>query len=167
MVAEYAASRPNVVALRTFSKLYGLAALRIGYAVGPRDVIDALGRVRHFFDVGDMGVLAALASLADTPECDRRVAENARERGALAAALAGLGLSPLPAHGNFVCLELPDAPAVSTALELRGVLVRPMAGFGPLSDLLRISVGTAGDRVALVEALQAILPAEPRLSELG
>ncbi len=158
-VAEFAASRPNVVVLRTFSKLYGLAALRIGYAVGSKDVIDALGRVRHFFDVGDMGVVAAIASLGDTAERDRRIDENARERSALAAALADLALSPLPAHGNFVCVQVPDAPTVAAALELRGILVRPMKGFGTLGDLLRVSVGAADDRLALIGELEAILPA--------
>ncbi|MGH2858305.1 MAG: histidinol-phosphate transaminase [Solirubrobacteraceae bacterium] len=156
-IADHVRRRPNVAVLRTFSKIYGLAALRVGYLVGPPTVVTALGKVRHYFDLGELGNLAALASLGDVEELARRRAGNAARRERLIRGLTELGLEPLPAHGNFVATRVDDARALADALETQGVLVRPLASLAGDSELLRVTVGTDDETAVLLEALGALV----------
>lgn len=139
-IAEYVGDRPNVAALRTFSKLYGLAGLRIGYLAGPEPVITAVGHARHYYDIGDLAAVAALASLEDAAEVTRRRRRNVTWRDRLAAGLAELGLRPLPSHANFLTVDVADADAVAAALLRDGIATRSLSAVGA-PELLRITVG--------------------------
>lgn len=150
-ITEHVLSRPNVVVLRTFSKIFGLAGLRIGYLIGQPDVVDAVGRVRHYYDVSSLAQLAAIASLDDRGEVERRRAATATGRTALVAELDRRGLRTFPAHGNFVAFERADAADLEAGLLRAGVLVRT-AG-----DVVRITVGSAGDHARLFTALDRLL----------
>ncbi len=115
-----------MLVLRTFSKIYGLAGLRVGYGVGPVDVITAIGKVRRAFDVGTPAQEAALASLADEPELERRRALNREAMSSLVDTLRAQGFDPAgPAVANFVFVEVGDAASLGDRLLREGVIVRP------------------------------------------
>lgn len=151
-IAEHARHRPNVVVLRTLSKAFGLAGLRFGYLVGPPDVADAVGRVRHYYDVSELAHIAAIASLDNEAEITERAQTNQQARERLIDELRRLGFEPLPAHGNFVCFPCADPARLADDLLGEGVIVRELAGFGA-PEMLRISVGTDTDHAALLAAL--------------
>ena len=158
-VAMLRDGRPMVV-MRTFSKAYGLAGLRVGWMAGPPDLIAALTPVRNAFDVNALAQAAAVASLADAPEhLPPRIAMAREGRARLADGLRALGLHPLPSEANFVFTDVGEehARALDTALTARGVIVRPAGAFGA-PGALRITVGTPDevDRVlvAMAEALE-------------
>lgn len=158
-VERYVKRGRAVVVLRTFSKLYGLAGLRVGYAVGPREVCAAMVKLRRPFDLSSAAQAGALASLADPAEVARRRELNREGRRELERLLTGHGLEPVAgAVGNFVFVET-GAPAQELADRLlrRGVIVRPLAGFGA-PEAVRISVGTPDELAFLAAALEA--PAE-------
>ena len=140
LVAE---GRP-VACMRTFSKAYGLAGLRVGYMLGPRELVAALGVVRNVFDVSSPAQAAAVASLADSDEhLPERVRLNSSERAMTAAGLRALGLEPLPSTANFLLLELgsPErAMAFNASLLARGVIVRPTRAFGA-PTCVRVTIG--------------------------
>jgi histidinol-phosphate aminotransferase len=141
----------RVVVLRTFSKIYGLAGLRVGWGAMPLDVAAALGKVKNAFDVSQPAQDAAVASLGEDGEIARRRAETREGRERLVAGLVELGLEPLPAVANFVAVRVGDGAAVASALERRGVIVRPLGGFGDPTSI-RISVGLPDEiEVALRE----------------
>jgi histidinol-phosphate aminotransferase len=144
--------------LRTFSKIYGLAGLRIGYAVAPAAIITAIGKVRRAFDVTTPAQEAALASLDDGGELARRRAENLRGRPAVEEALRANGFDPVgPAVGNFVFAETgsEDARPLFEALLREGVIVRPTAGFGA-PGAIRVTVGTQDEIAFFAEALARV-----------
>lgn len=147
---------PNLVVLRTFSKAYGLAALRAGYAIAPRTITHYLERVRLPFNVGSLAQTAALAALADEAYLARTIELNRSERARLTAALPGLGFRVVPSQANFVCVLPPVAAAgLYEALLRRGVIVRPLGP--PLERWLRISVGLPAENDRLLDALRAEL----------
>ena len=154
-VAEHA-QRPNVVVLRTFSKIYGLAGLRLGYAVAPPGVVADLARVRGPFDVSEAAHAAALASLDGDGELARRLELNRSERERLRAGLQARGLRLEPSAANFVCVEVGDGAALAARLEREGVIVRPLAPFGAPS-CVRITVGLGDENDALLDALDRCL----------
>ena len=145
-----------MVVLRTFSKIYGLAGLRIGYAVAPAAVAADLARVRGPFDVSETAHAAALASLGDAAELERRRQVNAGERERLRSGLEQRGLTPLPAVANFLCAEVGDAAGLAARLEAEGVIVRPLAPFGAPGSV-RITVGLADENDVLLAALDRCL----------
>jgi histidinol-phosphate aminotransferase len=155
-IDEHVKRRPNVGVLRTFSKLYGLAALRVGWFAGPAEVAARLHDVRHYYDVIDLAVVAAIASLDDPDEVARRREVNRRERTRLEAGLDALGLVRLPSDTNFVAVEVGDAAGVAKRLEARGILVRALDGLQP-PPTIRITVGSAQDVDTLLAALPAVL----------
>jgi len=157
-IEEYAKRGRRVVVLRTFSKIYGLAGLRIGYGVGPASVVAAVDKVRRAFDVVTVAQEAALASLDDADELERRRLENRRGRERLERILRGHGLRPVgPAVANFVYVDVGgDSLPLFEALVREGVIVRPLHGFGA-PTAVRISVGTAEDLDALDAALGRVL----------
>ena len=149
----------RVVVLRTFSKIYGLAGLRVGYGVAPADVVAATSKVRRAFDVTATAQAAALASIGDDAEIARRRRLNAEGRAALERALRRHGLEPVgPAVGNFLFAEVGDGRAVFEQLLRQGAIVRPLAGFGA-PEAIRVTVGTA-DEIALFDAALAQVRAE-------
>jgi histidinol-phosphate aminotransferase len=155
-VAAEHGERENVVCLRTFSKIYGLAGLRIGYAVAPPDVVDALGRVRNAFDTTELAHVAALASLDNEEELRRRCELNSAQREVVRAGLERLGMRPLPSIANFLCVEVGDGRAFAAALEREGVLVRPLEPFGDARSI-RVTIGTAAENAVLLSALERCL----------
>ena len=152
-VAEYFRRGRRVLVLRTFSKIYGLAGLRVGYGVGPADVITAIGKVRRAFDVTSSGQEAALASLGVDDEVEHRRAANRDAMTALERILREHGYEPAgPAVANFLFVRVGDAAAVNGELLRRGVIVRPLGSFGA-PDGLRITVGTSDELEVLATAL--------------
>jgi len=147
----------RVLVLRTFSKIYGLAGLRIGYGVGPADVIAAMRKVQRAFDVTTPAQEAALASLDGEAEVDRRRAVNREAMAALERVLQRHGFDPItPAVGNFLYVEVgEDAAALNERLLRRGVIVRPMGSFGA-PTALRITAGTPEEIEFLAEQLAAV-----------
>jgi len=153
-VERYAKAGKRAVVLRTFSKIYGLAGLRVGYAVGPPDVVAAMAKVRRPFDVTTTAQAAALASLDDPGEIARRRALNEEGRYRIAAILREQGLPAAEgAVGNFLYVEVgDDALRLYDALLHEGVIVRPLAGFGA-PHALRISVGSPDENEFFARAL--------------
>ncbi len=146
----------NVLVTRTFSKLYGLAALRIGWGYAASDIIDALNRFRLPFNTPRPAQAAALAALSDDSFADRSIAIAEQGRAALARELLELGFAPLPSATNFVTARVPpeaSASALEAALAECGILVRGLATYG-LPDCLRITVGDGEAMSALSSALR-------------
>jgi histidinol-phosphate aminotransferase len=151
-IAAYVGKRPNVGVLRTFSKLYGLAGLRIGWFAGPPALAARLREVRHYYDVIDVAIAAALASLDDEAEAVRRRESNREARARLEAGFDALGLDRLPSDANFVCAVVDDAPAVAARLFEAGILVRSLDDLDR-PDLLRVSVGSTDEIDRFLAAL--------------
>jgi histidinol-phosphate aminotransferase len=151
-------AHPNLVVSRSFSKAYGLAALRVGYGVMDATVADLLNRVRQPFNVNALAQAAALAALADTDYVDESRRINRAGLAQLAAGFAKLGVSALPSHGNFVLVKVGDAARVNAALLRQGIIVRPVANYG-LPEWLRITVGLPEENDRFLAALAIALRA--------
>jgi histidinol-phosphate aminotransferase len=153
-IAEHFKVGRRVVVLRTFSKIYGLAGLRIGYGVGPASVAAAIGKVRRAFDLSAAAQAAALASHDDQAELVRRARLNAEGRAELAGILRAHGLAPAgPAVANFLYANVGgDARILFDDLLRLGVIVRPLAGFGA-PDAIRVTVGMPEEHAFLADAL--------------
>ena len=153
-IKEYFKAGRRVLVLRTFSKIYGLAGLRVGYAVGPAEIVIALAKTRRAFDLTTPAQEAALASLDFPEELERRRRVNAEGRSELVRIFTDAGYRVVgPAVGNFVFVDLgEDAQPWFEALLREGVIVRPLAAFGA-PRAIRITVGTQGEHEFLSEAL--------------
>jgi histidinol-phosphate aminotransferase len=159
-IEEYAKAGRRVLVLRTFSKIFGLAGLRVGYGIGPAEIVAAIGKVRRAFDVASAGQEAALASMNDEEEIARRRIANREAMTLLTDTLSEIGLEAAgPAVANFVFVDVgDDAVGFNDALLHRGVIVRPMGSFGA-PGALRITVGTPDEIAFLRTALDAVVPA--------
>ncbi len=148
---------PNLIVTRTFSKAYGLAGLRVGYAVSHPQVADLLNRVRQPFNVNSLALVAAAAALDDVEHLDRGRATNRTGMKQLQDACRQWGLSWLPSAGNFLCVDL-NQPGREVFVELlkRGVIARPVDNYG-LPRHLRISIGTEAENARWIEAMHGIL----------
>jgi histidinol-phosphate aminotransferase len=156
-VAEAFKAGRRVVVLRTFSKIYGLAGLRVGYGVAPAPVVAATSKVRRAFEVDAVAQAAALASIGDEAEIARRRELNRAGRERLAEILRGHGLVPVePSLGNFLYVEVGDGRDVFERLLREGVIVRPLAGFGS-PGAIRVSVGTPEENELFAVALGHVL----------
>jgi len=156
-VAELFKQGKRVAVLRTFSKIYGLAGLRVGYGIAPADVVKATSKVRRAFDVDAIAQAAAAASLGDEAELGRRRALNAAGREELAATLRAHGLEPAgPAIGNFLFVDVGDGAALFDRLLRQGVIVRPLAGFGA-PEAIRVTVGTPEENAFFAASLGQVL----------
>ncbi|MGH2921578.1 MAG: histidinol-phosphate transaminase [Gaiellaceae bacterium] len=162
-VEEYLKAGRRVVVLRTFSKIYGLAGLRVGYAVAPAEVVTAIGKVRRAFDVNSAAQEAALASLDADEELERRRRENSEGLAQLERIMREHGLEPAgPAVGNFLFAEVAeDSRPLFEQLLREGVIVRPTGGFGA-PGAIRVTVGTAEENEIFGEALGRVLSAAVR-----
>jgi len=148
---------PNLIVTRTFSKIYGLAGLRVGYGVASPELISTIGRVRHPFNVSVPALAAAEAALDDADFLERSRRTNREGLAQLAAAFDEMGLAHIPSVGNFVTFELPvDAAPVYDALLRKGVIVRPVANYG-MPRHLRVTVGTREENDRFLQALREVL----------
>ncbi len=147
---------PNLLVSRTLSKAYGLAGLRVGYAIAHPEVADLMNRVRQPFNVSSVALAAAEAALQDEEFIARSAALNRRGMERLTEAFATLGLEWIPSSGNFVTVRVGDAAAVNQALMRQGVIVRPIAGYG-MPEWLRVSIGLPEEIERFVAALQRAL----------
>jgi histidinol-phosphate aminotransferase len=152
----------NVLVTRTFSKIYGLAALRIGWGGAAPAIVEALTRVRPAFNANAPAQAAAIAALTDEDFLARARAVNDRGLRELRIGLEALGIATVPSVCNFILARFPggapQADAAFEALRTRGVLVRPVAGYG-LPDCLRITVGLPEDNRTLLDGLRELLRA--------
>src|SRR6185437_1853053 len=149
---------PNLVQVRTFSKAYGLAGARVGYAISHPEVADVLNRLRPAFNVNSLAQAGALAALEDAPYMQRGVQATMHELTRVSAALRQLGLSVGPSAANFVLVRFGARSAeIYQALLERGVIVRPLANYG-LAEHLRISIGLPAHNDRLLAALAELLP---------
>lgn len=147
---------PNLIVTRTFSKAYGLAGLRVGYALSHPDVADLLNRVRQPFNVNMVAQAAALAALDDSEYLQHVVQRNREGMQQLLAGFGGLGLPYIESAGNFVAVETGRGLQRYEALLQRGVIVRPIANYG-MPDHLRVTVGRADENARLLAALEQVL----------
>jgi histidinol-phosphate aminotransferase len=161
-IAEYLEAGRRVVVLRTFSKIFGLAGVRVGYALASPAVVTALSKVRRAFDITTPAQEAALASLDERHEVERRRLENAAQRPELERILREHGLEPAgPAVANFLYCDLgKDSRPLFEQLLREGVIVRPTHGFGG-PTAIRVTVGTAEENAFLAEALDRIRTLAP------
>jgi histidinol-phosphate aminotransferase len=158
-VEEYLKERRRVVVLRTFSKIYGLAGLRVGYGLAPAAIVTAIAKVRRAFDITTPAQEASLASLDSPRELERRRTVNAEGRVQLEGILRDHGLEPAgPAVANFLFVELgEDSRPFFEQLLREGVIVRPTHGFGA-PGAVRVTVGTSEEHDVLAAALERVLP---------
>ena len=147
---------PNLVISRTFSKIYGLAGLRVGYALAHPDVADLMNRVRQPFNVGSLGLAAAEAALADDDFIRRSFELNSLGMKQLVSGFERLGIDYIPSYGNFVTFVAGDAPAVNDRLLREGIIVRPIGGYG-MPKHLRVSIGLEHENARFLAALERAL----------
>ncbi|MGO2277344.1 MULTISPECIES: histidinol-phosphate transaminase [unclassified Psychrobacter] len=152
----------NVIIVRTFSKAYGLAGLRVGYALSSVAVADLLNRIRQPFNVSRVGLAAAAAALADQEFIEKTRLINNEQMRWLEKQFDALGLGFVKSHANFIMVEVQvemediTATSIHQALLEQGVIVRPLDGYG-LPNWLRITVGVAEDNLRLIDTLRSIL----------
>jgi len=149
--------RKNLLILRSFSKVYGLAGLRIGYAIGRPELLAAMSKLKTPFNTSGVAQAAALAALDDHAYVARCIRENDEERTALCEGLRKLGLRPVPSETNFVFVEAgSEAKQISDELLRLGVIVRPLGWMG-FPNAIRVSVGTTEENGKCLEALRRVL----------
>ena len=148
---------PNLVITRTFSKAYGLAGLRVGYALAHPSVADVMNRVRQPFNVNSLALVAASAALDDMEFVARSYAENLQGLRTLEEGARALGLDYIPSHANFLTIKVGKAGDIYKRLLRRGVIVRPVGGGYGLNEHLRVTVGTAAENERFLGALAASL----------
>jgi histidinol-phosphate aminotransferase len=149
-----------IVTLRTFSKIFGLAGLRVGYAVARPDIVTLLHKVRQPFNVTSIAQVAAIAGLDDATHVRQTLEINAAGLAFLEHEFERLGIDFVPSQANFILAEVGDSSAVFNGLLKLGVIVRPMGGYG-LPRHLRISVGLEDENRRLVSALEQVLGQKP------
>ena len=150
-------SYPNLIVSRTFSKAYGLASLRIGYALSHPQLADLLNRVRQPFNSNQLALLAAEAALGDREYIQQAVAINAEGMQQLSRAFDSMGLHYIPSMANFISVDLQqDGHAIYEALLHRGVIVRPVANYG-MPNFIRVSIGLENENQRCIDALGDVL----------
>ena len=147
---------PNLVITRTFSKVYGLAGLRVGYAMASAEVADLMHRVRQPFNVNNLGLAGAMAALDDHGFLAESFELNRRGMEQIIAGLKRLGLTHIPGEGNFITFRAGDAAGVNLKLLKQGVIVRPLAGYA-MPEHLRVTVGLERENQRFLEALAKAL----------
>ena len=156
---QWVGAFPNLLVMRTFSKVYGLAGLRIGYAVSQPELAELLNRIRQPFNTSSMAQAAALAALADSDHVKMSRERNLAGMRQLESALTELGLSFIPSAGNFICFHVGrDAAPVYERLLRQGVIIRPVANYG-LPEYMRVTIGSADENARFIDALKQSLRA--------
>ncbi|WP_216636070.1 histidinol-phosphate transaminase [Paramagnetospirillum marisnigri] len=151
----------NTVVCRTFSKMFALGGLRLGWAYGPENVVGVLNRVRNPFNVGSAALAAGLAAFQDTEYAELCKRHNDYWLPWLSEQVSALGLTVVPSVGNFILIRFPkdagkDAATADAFLRSRGIIVRAMGAYG-LGDSLRITIGTGEENQMVVDALREFL----------
>ena len=154
--AKWVKRHPNLIVTRTFSKAYGLAGLRVGYAMAHPAIADLMNRVRQPFNVNSISLIAATAALDDMEFVARSYAENRMGLKAIEEGARALGLESIPSYANFITIRVGKAGEVFKRLLKRGVIVRPVAGY-ELPEHLRVSIGTPDENERFLTALAASL----------
>ena len=149
-------AKPNLLLMRTFSKIYGLAGLRIGYGIGHPDFIAALEKIRQPFNINSVAQAGALAALDDTKHVEKTRKVNSRGLRLYARTFRKLKLEFVPSQANFILVRVGDGQRVFGELQKLGVIVRPMGGY-QLPEWVRISIGTPKENKRCLEALKTVL----------
>ena len=156
---DYLSKHPNLLVSRTFSKAYGLAALRVGYGISSAQIADVLNRVRQPFNVNSLALAAACAAFGDANYLAQSRRINAAGMAQLQAGFQALGLSWIPSKGNFIAVDLGrESMPIYQGLLREGVIVRPVANYG-MPTHLRISIGLPEENARFLEALTKVLSA--------
>ena len=148
--------KPNLLLMRTFSKIYGLAGLRIGYGIGHPDFVSALEKVRQPFNTNSVAQAGAIAALDDAAHLASTRSTNAEGLNFFEAVCVEQGIEFVPSYANFVMVRVGDGQAVFEAMQRQGVITRPMGGYG-LPEWIRLSIGTAKENQRATESLKAAL----------
>jgi histidinol-phosphate aminotransferase len=154
----------NVITLRTFSKIYGLAGVRIGYGFAHEELIANLLKVKLPFEPSSLGNAAGIGALEDRVFLHQSLEENARGMRTVVAGLREFGLEAVASEANFVMVPMEseaEAMALTNGLVQRGVIIRPLKNFG-LPRCVRITIGTAAENAFLLETMAAVRPLEVR-----
>ena len=158
--ADWVRSYPNLVVSRTFSKAYGLAGLRVGFAIAQPAVTDLMNRIRQPFNVNSLAQAAAIAALNDKEFLAKGAANNSAGYRQFVEAFEELGLEYVPSFGNFVLVRVGDAPEAGARVNLellkQGVIVRPVGNYG-LPNWLRVSIGLPAENAVFIAALKKVL----------
>jgi len=158
LLADIRAGRkPNILLMRTFSKIYGLAGLRLGYGIGHSEFIAALEKIRQPFNINSLVQAAALAALDDCAHVEKTLRNNARGYKFFSRTFRKLGLEFVPSAANFILVRVGDGQRVFNEMQKQGVIARPMAGY-QLPEWIRISIGTPKENARCLEALKQALP---------
>ena len=159
-IAALQQPRPLII-LRTFSKIYGLAGLRVGYGIAHPELVDMMNRVRAPFNVSTLAQVAAVAALDDDEHVTRVRRINREGMAALREAFTQLGLEVVPSWANFILVRVGNAARVYEALLRQGVIVRPVRFYG-FPEHVRVTIGLPEENARLVNALSRVLAAEER-----
>lgn len=152
---QYVRDERNVVVLRTFSKAHGLASMRVGYGMGPAELIGYLGRLKPAFFVSGPAEAAALAAMDDRAHYEKSMNNNAAQLEWLNRQLREMGYTPVESWANFIYIEAgEDASALSRRLQMNGIIVRPLSGSWGARTAIRVSVGTPEENRKFIEALK-------------
>lgn len=158
---ELVSANTNVVMTRTFSKIHGLAGLRIGWMYAHEAIVDACNRVRGPFNVNALAIIAGAAAIGDRAHVERAVEHNEAWLGRVSEALEGLGLTVTPSVGNFVLMHFPQTAGKTAAeadefLSSRGYVLRRVTGYG-LPDALRMTIGSEEANLGVIDALKEFM----------
>ncbi|MBU2591027.1 MAG: histidinol-phosphate transaminase [Nitrospinota bacterium] len=146
----------NIVILRTFSKIYGLAGVRVGYGIGSEEVVDYMNRVRQPFNVNSLGQVAALAALSDEGHVRKSIESNNLGKKYLYTSFEEMGLSYVRTEGNFILVEVGNGVEVYNQLLKEGVIVRPMAGY-KFPSHIRVTIGKIDENERFITSLKKVL----------
>lgn len=149
-------SKPNLILLRTFSKIYGLAGVRIGYGISHPEIVSQLEKIRQPFNVNAIAQAGAIAALDDTAHAEKTRRITARGLKFYRRAFRKLGLQSIPSSANFILVRVGEGQRVFEGLQKQGVIVRPMGGY-QLPEWIRISIGTPKQNQRCLEALTTVL----------
>jgi histidinol-phosphate aminotransferase len=154
---DYVREERSVIVLRTFSKVYGLAGARVGYGMGPAELMNYFARLKAAFIVNSVGEAGALAALDDHEHHERSVRNNAVQLPILTRHLRELGYAPVESWGNFIYVDTgEDASALCRRLQMSGVIVRPLIGSWGARTAIRVSVGSPEENQKFIEALKSV-----------
>jgi histidinol-phosphate aminotransferase len=158
---DYVREGRNVVVLRTFSKAHGLAGLRVGYGIGPAELMGYFARMRTIFSISTVAQAAALAALADEAHTHKTLVNNAEQSGLLLRGLDELGYKAIPTWANFIYCELgEDAVTVAKRLQAEGVIIRPLGPWGA-ATAIRITIGTPEQNRMFLKAFRKVMERAP------
>jgi histidinol-phosphate aminotransferase len=151
-------ARKNLVLMRTFSKIYGLAGLRVGYGIANAELVSAFEKIRQPFNINALAQTAALAALDDDEHVRRTRANNFAGLSFLSSAFREMKLEYVPSYANFILVRVGDGAKVFDAMQRRGVITRPMGGY-LLPEWIRVSVGTPAENERCLKVLKEVLAA--------